>query len=63
LILAQYDHENIKFIGKNTPDNVHYLLILGRLLPQARLIHVIRDGRDSAVSGWFHNLPVSEEWA
>jgi hypothetical protein len=63
LLLAQYDHENVKFIGKNTPDNVLYLPILGRLLPKARFIHVIRDGRDSAVSGWFRNVRVSEKWA
>ncbi|HMK68966.1 MAG TPA: sulfotransferase domain-containing protein, partial [Stellaceae bacterium] len=28
--------------------------VLGRLLPAAKFIHVIRDPRDAAVSGWYH---------
>lgn len=63
LLFAQYDQEQIQFIGEKTPDNVLYLPMLGRLLPEARFVHVIRDGRDGAVSGWFHNLRVSEDWA
>ena len=63
LLFAQYDREQAQLIGEKTPDNVLYLPMLARLLPEARFIHVIRDGRDAAVSGWFHNLRVSEEWA
>ena len=37
--------------------------MLGRIFPHARFLHVIRDGRDGAVSGRFHNLRVSKEWA
>ncbi len=50
LLLAQYDGENIRFIGEKSPDNVLYLAMLGRIFPHARFLHVIRDG---AVSGWF----------
>ncbi len=63
LLFAQYDREQVQLIGEKTPDNILYLPMLARLLPQARFIHIIRDGRDAAVSGWFHNLRVSEEWA
>ncbi|MEE8171310.1 MAG: sulfotransferase, partial [Alphaproteobacteria bacterium] len=48
---------------EKTPDNVLYLPMLGRLFPNAQFLHVIRDGRDCAVSGWFHNLRISKEWA
>jgi len=62
LLFAQYDREQIKFIGDKTPDKILYLPMLSRLLPEAQFMHVIRDGRDGAVSGWFHNLRVSEDW-
>jgi hypothetical protein len=37
---------------EKTPQHVQHLLALGELFPAARFIHVIRDGRDCAVS--FH---------
>ena len=43
-------------IGEKTPDNSRYFLELSDLFPTAKFIHVVRDGRDCAVSGWFHNL-------
>lgn len=36
--------------GDKTPDYCLHLELLGRLLPEARFIHIIRDGRDVAVS-------------
>jgi Sulfotransferase family len=36
--------------GEKTPDYVKHLPLLGRLFPGARTIHLIRDGRDVAVS-------------
>ena len=63
LLLAQYDRENIRFIGEKSPDNVLGLHLLARLFPHAKFLHLIRDGRDGADSGWFHNLRVSKEWA
>ncbi len=30
--------------------------LLAATFPEAKFIHVIRDGRDVCVSGWFHNL-------
>lgn len=36
--------------GDKTPQHVQYLLILDRLFPKAKFIHIIRDGRDVALS-------------
>lgn len=49
-------------VGEKTPDNGLHLPLLATLFPQARFIHVIRDGRDRAVSCWFHNQRVTPEW-
>ena len=36
---------------------------VSRIFPGARFIHIIRDGRDGAVSGWHHIYRDSPEWA
>jgi hypothetical protein len=41
-------------IGEKTPDNVRNFDVLHTIFPQAKFIHLVRDGRDCAVSGWFH---------
>ena len=43
-------------VGEKTPDNVRAFDLLGTIFPNAKFIHVVRDGRDCAVSAWFHNL-------
>ena len=63
LLLSQYDRQDIRFIGEKSPDSILYLPLLGEIFAEARFVHIIRDGRDGAVSGWFHNLRVSKEWA
>ena len=49
-------------IGEKTPDNIRHLERLRSLFPRAKFIHLVRDGRDCAVSGWFHNQRSSPEW-
>lgn len=49
-------------IGEKTPNNVEYYDLLHRLFPQARFVTIIRDGRDAAVSAWFHNRRTSPDW-
>jgi len=36
--------------GEKTPDYVRYLRLLHTLFPWARTVHIIRDGRDTALS-------------
>lgn len=45
--------DNIQLIGEKTPDNIMFITLLSKLFPSAKFIHIIRDGRDCAVSGWY----------
>ena len=49
-------------VGEKTPDNGRFLPLLAEIFPRAKFIHIIRDGRDRAVSCWFHNLRVTPDW-
>ena len=62
LLHEQTKHKSAQAIGEKTPDNIRFLSLLDTLFPRAKFIQVVRDGRDSAVSGWFHNLRVSPDW-
>ena len=44
----------IRTIGDKTPESAIYLEPLVCMFDTAKMIHVIRDGRDGAVSGWAH---------
>jgi len=61
LLLRSNDHRRVRAIGEKTPDNVLHFATLAVLLPRARFVHVVRDGRDCAVSAWFHNLRVNPQ--
>ena len=50
--LGGHDPDALVTIGEKTPDNLMRLAQLWSVFPQARFIHVIRDGRDAAVSGF-----------
>ncbi|MEM7681646.1 MAG: sulfotransferase [Planctomycetota bacterium] len=49
---------NVLAVGDKTPENAAGAAALLETFPQAKLVHLIRDGRDVCVSGWFHNLRV-----
>ncbi|KAA3651808.1 MAG: sulfotransferase [Proteobacteria bacterium] len=49
--LGTHDPGALVAIGEKTPDNLTRLPLLWKIFPQARFIHVIRDGRDAAASG------------
>jgi len=51
---------SVTCIAEKTPEHVLSLGLLGRLLPDAHVIHVVRDGRDEAVSAWQFNLDISK---
>ncbi|MDJ0896918.1 MAG: sulfotransferase [Alphaproteobacteria bacterium] len=55
------DQEGIVCIGEKTPSNLAYMARIKRLLPTAKFIHIIRDGRDCAVSAWLRNMAVNKK--
>jgi Sulfotransferase family len=61
-LLRQSPAKSARVIGEKTPSNVRNFDLLNTLFPRAKFIHMIRDGRDCAVSGWFHNLRTAPEW-
>jgi len=63
LLIEQTKNKAARVIGEKTPDNIRFLPLLDAAFPRARFIQVVRDGRDCAVSCWFHNLRVSPGWA
>lgn len=40
----------VKWVGDKTPANAQFMAEIARVLPEARFIHIIRDGRDVALS-------------
>jgi hypothetical protein len=46
-------------VGEKTPDNVAHFPLLAALFPDARFIHIVRDGRDCTISAWFHNMRIN----
>lgn len=61
LLMAKYDSPDVRLIGEKTPENIVNLPVLAMLFPAARFIHIIRDGRDVAVSAWHHRSRGSSE--
>jgi hypothetical protein len=60
--MAQYSPaSSIRVVGEKSPGSVRALSLLRELFPKAKFLHIIRDGRDVAVSAWFHNLRVSPD--
>ena len=55
-LIKQRRHRPARAIGEKPPDNSRYFAALSGVFPAAKFIHIVRDGRDCAVSGWFHNL-------
>ncbi|MFW5652622.1 MAG: sulfotransferase family protein [Planctomycetota bacterium] len=45
-----------RVIGEKTPGHAKAIADLSSIFPQAKFIHIIRDGRDGVVSGWHHNM-------
>ena len=59
LLYDQMDGRNVRAIGEKTPNHTRALHFLSQLFPAAKFIHLIRDGRDTAVSAWFHFLRIN----
>jgi hypothetical protein len=61
------DDDKAEFVGDKTPSNLENMSLLGSLFPDAKFLHIIRDGRDTAVSLWHFNLKTNvtktvEKW-
>lgn len=55
VLMSEYgDDQEIRAVGEKTPSHVRTLTRIKTLFPNAKLIFIIRDGRDIAVSGWYH---------
>lgn len=50
------DLDRVKAVGDKTPENIRSMARLAALCRGARFVHLIRDGRDMLVSGWFNYL-------
>lgn len=54
--LAAYGiDDDIHVIAEKTPSNVKYLDAVFALFPQARVLNIVRDGRDVSISAWHEN--------
>ncbi len=53
------DDDAITCIAEKTPEHVLALDLLDRMFPDMAVVHVIRDGRDEAVSAWDFNIGIS----
>jgi len=50
----------VSCIVEKTPEHVVSLDILTRIVPESRIIHIVRDGRDEAVAAWEFNMGLSQ---
>lgn len=51
----------LRFVGEKDPEHAVHFPDLDRLFPEARFIHLIRDGRAVFVSAWHHNVRSRDE--
>jgi hypothetical protein len=61
-LMRQNTRKKASAIGERSPKNILHMDLLQGLFPTAKFIQIVRDGRDCAVSAWFHNLRVTPEW-
>ena len=58
---AKADPNNILAIGDKTPAPSFHLPTLKQLFPGARFLHILRDGRDVAISSFHHRQRLQQE--
>lgn len=49
-------------IVEKTPNNSFKLSLIKEILPDVKIIHIIRDGRDVVTSSWFHQFRNKPDW-
>ena len=55
-VIADSGKPGLRFVGEKDPIHGQNFPILQKLFPEAKYIHIIRDGRGVLVSAWHHNL-------
>jgi hypothetical protein len=63
--IGDRDLSRTALIGEKTPENIMHLGRIYALFPKAKFIHVMRDGRDGAISAWSRfraKLPPEMSW-
>jgi hypothetical protein len=58
--IAAPEKSALKFVGEKDPFHAEQLPLLHKLFPEAKVIHIIRDGRDVILSSWHHNKRVND---
>ena len=53
--------KQVRVYGEKTPNTIHYVEPALQIFPRAKFVHLVRDGRDAAVSCWFHYKRVKPE--
>jgi len=46
----------LRFLGEKDPEHALHFKELDQLFPEARFLHIIRDGRGVFISAWHHNV-------
>jgi hypothetical protein len=52
----------LRFLGEKDPEHALHFKDLGPLFPEARFIHIVRDGRGVFISAWHHNVRSNYEY-
>lgn len=55
LAVAKSKNGHLKFLGDKDPGHLPHMLLMNDVLSSVKFIHLIRDGRDVAISAWNHN--------
>ncbi|HJV88985.1 MAG TPA: sulfotransferase [Holophagaceae bacterium] len=61
--IADPHKPELTWVGEKDPFHMAYLPILNAEFPEAKVIHIIRDGRAVVVSAWHHTLQLNPEAA
>ena len=54
--IADPTKPRLRFLGEKDPEHALHFKELGPLFPEAKFLHIIRDGRGVFISAWHHNV-------